>query len=505
MTCGALLARLSDKRVLLLEKHFKIGGQTHEFRRKAYAWDVGLHYVGQMGEDDPPRRFMDFLTGKRVKWSRMPEDFDIFHYPDLTFAVPGHEAAYRSRLQDRFPRERKAIEQYFRDVHAAGRWMGMEMMGKAMPTWAASLFGLFGRDDRALALQTTKRYLDARFADPFLRAVVASQWPDYGLSPDESAFGIHAIVSGSYFGGGYYPVGGAQSLAPAIVAGIEDAGGAALVNREVTEILVENGRAVGVRARHPARHEDVVEYRAPVVVSNVGARTTYLNLLPDAVSLSFRAELENFPFGHSAVTCYLGLKEDPATLGVHGENHWVYTGLDHDATRRAAVDVMIGKPACVFVSFPSAKDPAAQTYTAELITVVDGEGFRTWHDTYWKHRPPEYEVVKELAKKGLLALSETVLLGLTDLVDYAEVSTPNTIEHFTAWPMGAFYGIPAVPERYRTPWTRIHTSVPGLYLTGCDVASVGILGATMGGAFTAAKLLGPLGIPKVASHFGPAA
>ena len=134
--------------------------------------------------------------------------------------------------------------------------------------------------------------------------------------------------------------------------------------------------------------------------------------------------------------------------------------------------------------------------------MVDGAGFQRWHDSHWKHRAPEYDAMKATAQKGLLALAESALPGLTDLVDCAEVSTPLTVEHFTSWPVGAFYGIPAVPERYRTPWTQIQSPIQGLYLTGTDVASLGIPGATMGGAFTAAKLLGALGVPKVMHHFG---
>ena len=501
MTCGTLLARLEHRRVLVLEKHFKLGGQTHEFQRNGFEWDIGLHYVGFMGNNDPPRRFMDFLTGGTLDWNRMPEDFDVLHYPDLRFAIPGHEDTYRARLKDTFPKERDNIDAYFSDVHTATRWMGMEMMRKAMPNWLATLSGMFGHDQRALALQTTKQYLEGRFEDPILRSVLASQWPDYGLSPDESAFGIHALVSGSYFGGGYYPVGGAQSIAPGMIAGIEAAGGQALVNQDVIEIVIEKGRAVGVRAKHPRRAEEPVEYRAPLIVSNVGARTTFLKLVPNHVELAFRDELARFRHGHSAVTCYLGLTADPKSIGVQGENHWVYTGFDHDEMRRSTARVLQGDPPCLLASFASGKAPSSTAHTAQLIIMVDGQSFSAWRNSDWKHRPAEYEAVKAAAKGGLLTLAETALPGLTDLVDYAEVSTPMTIEHFTSWPLGAFYGIPAVPDRYRRAWTQIETPIPGLYLTGSDVASLGIPGATMGGAFTAARLLGTFGIPRVMRNY----
>ena len=46
--CAAALLGIKGKRVLVLEKHFKIGGWTHTFKRKDYEWDVGIHYIGQV-------------------------------------------------------------------------------------------------------------------------------------------------------------------------------------------------------------------------------------------------------------------------------------------------------------------------------------------------------------------------------------------------------------------------------------------------------------------------
>jgi all-trans-retinol 13,14-reductase len=162
---------------------------------------------------------------------------------------------------------------------------------------------------------------------------------------------------------------------------------------------------------------------------------------------------------------------------------------------------MAGKPPYVFASFPSSKDPSANRHTAELIIMVDGQSFETWKDTRWKQRPDDYGVVKDAARDGLVALTDSAIPGLASLIDYAEVATPATVEHFTSWPRGAFYGIPAIPQRYRSPWTQIETPIPGLLLTGTDVASHGILGAMMGGAFTAAKLLGAFGLLRVMRRF----
>ena len=46
LTTAALLAQNNFK-VLVLEKHFKVGGFTHTFKRKQYEWDLSLIHISE--------------------------------------------------------------------------------------------------------------------------------------------------------------------------------------------------------------------------------------------------------------------------------------------------------------------------------------------------------------------------------------------------------------------------------------------------------------------------
>ena len=52
-----------------------------------------------------------------------------------------------------------------------------------IPRPAASLLRAAQRLGGRKATQTTKAYLDTHFRSPRLKAVLASQWGDYGLPP----------------------------------------------------------------------------------------------------------------------------------------------------------------------------------------------------------------------------------------------------------------------------------------------------------------------------------
>ena len=52
----------------------------------------------------------------KLKWEKMPENFEKFVYPGLVFDVPSDPVVYRDRLIAAFPHERTAIDKYFEDI-----------------------------------------------------------------------------------------------------------------------------------------------------------------------------------------------------------------------------------------------------------------------------------------------------------------------------------------------------------------------------------------------------
>ena len=322
---ASIMAKLRKWRVLVLERHFKIGGFTHTFTRPGgWSWDVGLHYVGDMGEGMMGRRLFDLITEGRVKWNPLPDVYDVFVYPNLQVKACKGEANFRSALTGAFPNERSNIEQYFRDLRSATTWANRNITAMAIPLLLAWMVRAVNRITADLPLEVTQQYLARRFGDPRLRAVVTSQWADYGLPPGRSAFATHAVIASHYLNGAWYPDGGAGEIAKATGAVIRAAGGELLPNHEVTRILLEGARAVGVEVNiSKGKQGGRGEFRAPVIVSDAGAWNTFTRMLPES-ALSFRDQLESPPEGFEVVELFLGLRRDPREMGFMGENYWIF-------------------------------------------------------------------------------------------------------------------------------------------------------------------------------------
>ena len=495
---ASLMARLRKRRVLVLERHFKIGGFTHTFTRPGgWSWDVGLHYVGEMGEGMMGRRLFDLVTGGGVTWNPMPDVYDVFVYPALEIRASKGAANLRRALIEAFPDERASIEQYFRDLKSAANWVNRHFMAIAMPAPLSWIVRAVNRLTLALPLSVTQHYLQRRFRDSRLRAVVASQWADYGLPPSQSAFATHSVIARHYLQGAWYPSGGAGEIAKTAGAVIRSSGGELLPNHEVKRILLERGRAVGVEVSVKKGKEGArAEFHAPVIVSDAGAWNTFARLLP-AASLPFRDELKSPPAGFEVVELFLGLRRDPRELGFQGENYWIFSSFDHNQIYARRNELLKGRAAMAYLSFPSLKDPRAQRHTAEIIAPFSFRALESYREEPWRRRGPGYESAKSRITQALLELVERHRPGFRDLVEYAELGTPLTFEYFTAAPAGSIYGYPGTPEKYRKRWLGPETPIRNLYLTGSDVSLLGIMGAVMGGVLTASRLLGPLGFIEI--------
>ena len=182
---------------------------------------------------------------------------------------------------------------------------------------------------------------------------------------------MHALIVRHYRNGGWYPEGGSAAIPATFLAQIEQRRRHLSREPRGHRILVERGRATGVRAQfHQGGQTRTVTFHAPLVISDAGLSATYrLAGREDPLPPSMRTS------GMSAVTLYLGLKESPQALGIRGENHYVFDTPDHDEAFARRNDVVRGQAPGVYLSFPSMKDPSARSHTAEILAMVDAEPF----------------------------------------------------------------------------------------------------------------------------------
>jgi all-trans-retinol 13,14-reductase len=508
LTAAALLSKHAAKKVLVLERHYTAGGYTHSFQRPGYRWDVGVHYIGDLQDPASPlRAAFDHLTGGQLEWAPMPDVYDRVIMGGRIFDFPTGRERLRSRLKDHFPAEAPAIDRYLAAVQSAQKASGLYFGEKAIPRPLARLAGgLLRAPFLRWASYSTLDVLRRFTENEELIAVLTAQWGDYGLPPAQSSFGVHAIVAAHYFNGASYPVGGAARIAETIAPAIERHGGKVVVSADVQEIIVQNGKATGVRMA------DGREFHADLVISDAGVRNTFQRLVHQPQPIL--RDLERIPGSIAHLSLYVGVKQSARDLGLTGTNLWIYPSsnngaCDHDANfARFLQDPSAPFPA-LYISFPSAKDPEFERRhpgraTLEAVVFAPYEWFARWEDSRWKRRASEYDAFKQALAQRIQSEVERNIPAVAGKIDRAELSTPLTTRHFMNYQHGEAYGLAATPERFRLRSLTPHTSIGNLYLTGQDVASFGVAGALFGGVMTASAILGRNLMSTVTKHAGVA-
>jgi all-trans-retinol 13,14-reductase len=491
LTTAALLSDLGWK-VCVLEQHYTAGGYTHSYERQGYEWDVGVHYIGDVGAKTRTRRMFDYLTDGKLQWAPMDHEYDRFYVGDKVFNAAAGKTEFRDNLVRQFPAEEQAIDDYMALLSQVGGALSMFAMARAMKPWQRTLASPYLKwKTPDFMFRNTYDVLSELTDDPDLIAVICGQWGDMGLPPKQSVFMVHAMIARHYLFGGFYPVGGSWKIAELIIPKIQAAGGEVFTYANVEQILADDAVVRGVRMA------DGHVIHCPVVISSAGVDNTFGHLLPAEVvrAKGYDRSVRNVRPSMGHLCLYIGLRDTAEALGLPRTNFWIYPHNDFD---KAVADFRANPAApfpVVYISFPSAKDPRyldrhPGTATIEIVAPAPYEQFARWKGTIWGKRGEDYESLKEELSQRLLRHLYDKLPQLEGRIDYHELSTPLSTEWFSAYRHGELYGLDHTPERLRQDWLTPRTRVPGLWLTGQDILTCGVTGAMMAGLLTVTAMIG---------------
>jgi len=456
---GGLAAamRLGAKgyRVTVLDKLDRPGGRGSSITQGGHRFDLGPTIV-------------TVPEGLRDLWATCGRDFDAdvklvamdpfyeIRWTDGSrFAPRADDAANRAEVARLAPADVAGFDKFLKDAEARYHFgyqdLGRKPMHKLMDLInALPRFALL-RADRSVYAHAASRVRDPRLrfalsfhplfigGDPFH---VTSM---YALvSHLERAFGVH------------YAMGGVQAIAAAMVRVIQAQGGQVLQNHEADEILVEQGRAVGVRML------DGTEMRAPVIVSNADAGHTYGRLLRGHDRHRWTdAKLKRQRWSMGLFVWYFGTQGTRAKWRDVG-HHTILVGpryrphiRDIFQKGRLAPDMSlyVHRPS---VTDPSCAGPGDDTFYALSPVPHLGHGGTDWETQAEPYRQSVQKV-----------LEERLLPGLGDHLTESLCFTPKTFETRYLSPFGAGFSIE--PRILQSAWFRPHNlseEVPGLYLVG---------------------------------------
>jgi len=282
LSCAALSAKYGS-RVLCLESHIKVGGSAHTFSRMhdggKYSFEVGPSIFE--GLDRPS------LNPLRMIFDALEETMPVKTYKGLGYWTP--TGYWRFPIGSREGFERLLMDQCgeVEGARAVGEWnalrerlrtlggsttavslLNLRQDAGFLATTAGSLpFVLSHPDvftDLSLTFDDLSKTVDQYVTVPFLRNFIDTMCIFCGF-PAKGAMTAHLLYILERFfeetAAFSVPIGGTCELGNTLQRGLEKFGGKLQLNAHVDEILIEGGRAVGVRLKNGS----VIKARKAVV------------------------------------------------------------------------------------------------------------------------------------------------------------------------------------------------------------------------------------------------
>ncbi len=370
LAAAALLAR-GGRRVLVLERNDWLGGaiKTADLTEPGFVHEVFASWHPLFAGSAAYAELKDELHARGLEYLNTDLPTGSL-YPDgsSAFLTTSHEANV-AELERLAPGDGEAwdrvVSEFAPNADLAFGALGTELWSNAGVRLALKAYRRLGR--RGLhryaggMLTSCRDWVTETFASERVHGLLAPWVLHTGLGPDAavSGFMTQVIAVAIELGGMPVPRGGGVKLVDALAGIVRDGGGALETDRDVEQILVSAGRAVGVRL---AGGETVGAGQA--VIANVTPTQLYGRLLSEApVPAGALQSGRRFRYGRGEMQIHMALSELPRW---EGDERLVRTAIVHvtpglDGVSRAVNEAergLLPAEATIVVGQPAAVDPS---------------------------------------------------------------------------------------------------------------------------------------------------
>jgi carotene isomerase len=452
LTAAALLGR-DGKRVVVCESHTLPGGAAHSFSRRGFHFDSGPSFYSGLSDRGPSfnplKQVLDVLGESLEVVAYDP--LGHYHFPDGSFPVYCDLHRYRQEVAKITPLGARELEGFERKMlglyDALKEIPAIELSSdwKVIPLLVSRYFPALVKLLPQLSLinGSVGQVMAQTVSDPWVRRMIDLEcFLLSGLKAEGTLAPEVAFVLGERSRAGVeYPMGGSGAIVSALVRGLQRWGGQLLLGTRVEQILVESGRAIGVRLRGG----EVL--KAPIVISNATLWDTYSQLLqPEDLPAGDRAQALGTPAVESFMHLHLGIRAG-GLAGLTGH---------HVVLRDSQREITEPGNTCM-ISIPSVWDSQLAPAGHHVVHAYTLEPFTGWQ------RDEGYQEKKRARSQSLFEALARVIPDVRDRIVLEEIGTPLTHARFLHRYQGT-YG-PAIAAG-KGSFPNCFTPIRGLYRVG---------------------------------------
>ncbi len=425
-----------DKKVCILEKHYRVGGLNSFYSRDGHKFDVGLHamtnYVAEGTKSTPLPKLLRQLKLKVEDFALCQQRMSMVKFPGKTLRFNNDLDFFIQEVVDNFPAQADNFQKLLKTT---------------------SEYDALALDANPIS---AREVVSSIISDPLLIDMILCPLMYYGNAQEnDMEFGQFVIMFNSIFCEGFArPQAGVRQILDVLVKKFQDHGGELRLRCGVQSIQVANGRVESVLL------DNGEALTADKTISSAGYVET-MRLLSDYDPVRVKHDVGQLSF----VEFIMVLDRELAETG-YDTTIIFFNNSDKLSYRRPddLVDVSSGVICCPNNFYFESPLPEA------MIRVTNMANFDLWN----KLEQEEYKAQKAAWLETSLEEVVKFMPDFRGSIVYTDVFTPKTIHRFTGHLNGAVYG---TPNKIKTG----RTHLDNLFICGTDQGFLGIVGAMLSG------------------------
>ena len=447
-------------RVLVLEKYIIPGGSGGSFKRNGYTFDVGASMIFGFGDKGYTNLLTRALKDVNEKCETIPDPVQLeYHLPkNFNISVDKNYEQFINKLSTRFPKEKEGIKKFYDTCAGVFNCLdSMPLLSIEDPSYLLKVFFKAPLSCIGLArwLPVNAGDVARKFIkDPELLKFIDIECFCWSVMPALKTPMINAgmVFTDRHAGGINYPKGGVGTIAEKLVSGMEKLGSKIRYKANVTEILIKDEKAVGVKLSNGEK------IYSDIIVSNstrwdtFGLKDKKKGLVANKnIPKSEYKWSETYKPSPSFVSIHLGVQKNLISNNFNC-HHIIVENWDQLESEKGVI----------FVSIPTLLDSSLAPEGKHIVHAFTPSSMSEWEGLSRK----EYLQKKEKYFLFLVEKISTILPKLEENIDHKEIGTPKTHKKFLGRYEGTYGPIPSQKLLGLLPMPFNTTKIKNLYCVG---------------------------------------
>ena len=408
---AAIRLAVKGHEVTIYEKLGKPGGRAYQYEMDGFLFDGGPTVI------TAPHQYDELFTlagrNREDYMKLVPLDpfYRIFNGKGEQFDYWRSQEKTEKEIEKYSPSDIRGYRKYIKGMKDIFHWFHPYTEKSFNSLW--SFFRIFPHVIKTGTWRSMYAYAAKYIKHDFIRKAASFHPLLVGGNPFDTPSIYGLIIQFEKEWGIHYCLGGTGAIVKALCKLFEDCGGTIRLNCEVAEILIENGKAKGIRLNN----EEMI--CADEVICNGDVAFSYKNYIsPRKLPLQLNAWLSNLQYSNSLVVIYFGTNKKYTNSRLAHHNLILgdeYSQLMRDIFKRKILPRELG----LYLHMPSRTDASIAPegcdsfYVLSLVPNLDGK-------IDWKSIQEEYtnHVLQFLEKNYLPDLNKHIAVKHTVTPNY---------------------------------------------------------------------------------------